>query len=197
MPVFEALNFGDAKRVANKFVRSAAEAEPTYLRAALLEIARLMTLSERITFAQKGRRGGKGWPALKEDTIRKKYNERILYTSGSNPGYSSLGNDTLYKSVSQMNAPYQILNIFGYEMEFGTSRPEAQSHQFGAPSRNIPQREFLKFTGGDRQEWNTVLRRHLTQPWRQTSVPTRAAYRSLSGAEGIQLGNILSRYGSA
>ena len=73
-----------------------------------------------------GRRGGGSWARLKPDTVRKKGDTRILYTSGARPGYTQFGDNTLVRSVTEPNAPYQILNVRNSFIEFGTDRPWAE-----------------------------------------------------------------------
>jgi hypothetical protein len=161
MPVYEFFGFEDAFRVADKFQFTAGKAEPLALRPAMYEIAGEMMLAEGVMFRSQGRRFGGSWKHLKPDTVRQKGNTRILFSKGSNPTYGSLGNqNTLYRSLTYPNAPYQILHVLGYDMEFGTERPYAHVHQHGG-GNYVPARPFLRFGIGDRRKWNRIIRRHI------------------------------------
>jgi len=191
MPYTVLQSFGDQQRVAGKFKIAAKEAEPTYLRMALLEIAQNMRLAEDALFRSQGRRGGGSWKQLKDDTVQKKGMSKIMFTEGSRAGYSDLGNNTLYLSLTQEGAPYSVLNIVGYDLEFGTDRPYAELHQTG--KGGMPKREIMRFTPFDRRRWNNILNRHLMRPWAGT-VPTRSAYRSLSADQVLTLRGILQGF---
>jgi phage gpG-like protein len=76
------------------------------------------------------------------------------------------GDDILEKSLTEPDAPYQVLKIFKDSIHFGTSRPWAGVHQHGSPARNIPRREFMKFTSKDHSRWNDIIARHIIRPHR-------------------------------
>jgi phage gpG-like protein len=193
MAIYELFDFGDARRVSEKFMQASVDAEPIRLRGAMHEIAFDMMRAEQILFRSQGRRGGGSWAHLKEETERKKGNSRILFTSGSKPGYSDPGNNTLYRSLTVTNAPYQVLTIAGYELEFGTDRPYAYVHQVGGGNKGgVPARPFLKFTLFDRKRWLGIVEKHLL---RSFSLGTaKAPFMSLNADTAFQLQNILSKY---
>jgi hypothetical protein len=161
MSSLEFITYGDAERVSQNFRITADKATPLAMRGALYEIAGEMMIAEGTMFRSQGRRFGGSWKHLKPDTVRKKGHGRILFTAGSKPKYDYINNNALYRSLTYPNAPYQILNIFGYDLEFGTERPHSWVHQRGSAKRNIPPRPFLAFGRGDRERWNVILRRHL------------------------------------
>lgn len=159
------LDFGDAERVARKSATSARQARPVPMRSVFNKIEAEMRLAIGGEFRSQGRRGATSWRHLKEETIRKKGNSRILYTKGSNPDYSNLGNDALFRSLTVRNDPDHIYNVIGYTMEFGTSNPHAKLMQEGAPGRNIPARPFLRFTKKDMEIWKALVSEHLMKAW--------------------------------
>jgi phage gpG-like protein len=158
-------DFGDAERVAKKLAITADEARPVPMKAVFNKIETEMRLAVGGEFRSQGRRGATSWAKLKEETIRKKGNSRILYTRGANPEYSNLGNDALFRSLTIRSDPDHIYKIAGYIMEFGTSNPHAAIHQKGAPSRNIPKRPFLRFTRRDVDVWKGLISAHLLKVW--------------------------------
>jgi phage gpG-like protein len=162
MQIFD---FGDAERVASKLGITAEQARTTPMRSVFNKIETEMRLSVGNEFRSQGRRGATSWRKLKEDTVRKKGNERILYTRGSLPGYSDLGNDALFRSLTVRNDPDHIYEVAGYVMEFGTYNPHAKFHQEGAPGRNIPPRPFLRFTRKDMDIWKGLISAHLMKAW--------------------------------
>jgi hypothetical protein len=172
MSSVEFIGFGDAERVSANLRLTADKATSIALRGAMYEIAGEMMLAEGVMFRSQGRRFGGSWRHLKEDTIRKKGNARILFTTGSKPKYDYIDNNALYRSLTYPNAPYQILNIRGYDLEFGTNRPYSWVHQYGsAADRNIPARPFLRFGKGDVDKWNVILRRHLRYAGSEGAAP--------------------------
>ena len=158
-------DYGDADRVANEFSQAATTAHPRRMRTAFLKIGAEMRLVETAIFRSSGRRGGGSWKRLKEDTIRKKGDSRILFTRDANAGYSSIGGDALYKSLTKKDDPYHIFNIVQYELEFGTSRPNAWVHEEGYPPQGIPARPFLKFTQRDIDGYKAILLNHMVAPF--------------------------------
>lgn len=129
--------------------------------APMTEIGLDMLRVTESVFHSNGRRGGGSWRRLKPDTVRKKGGSEILRTSGARPGYSDIGNNALYKSVTQLGAPFQILRITNRVIDFGTDRPQAGVQQYGSAKRKIPARPFLRFTTNDTNRWMGMLRNHL------------------------------------
>lgn len=122
---------------------------------------------EKLIFASRGRRGGGSWRVLKPDTIRKKGTSLILRTLEAKPNYSSLGNDTMYRSVTEPGAEYQIFALSKNKLMFGTSRPYAGAHQKGSRKRKIPARPFIRFLDTDRARWNEMILFYVTNPHRE------------------------------
>jgi len=159
----EITDFGTAKREAARLEGVAVAS--ANIRVPLEEIAADMMRIEGIMFNSGGRRGGGGWARLKTETIVKKGNSAILRTSGSAIGYKELpGDDILEKSLTEPDAPYQILKIFKNTIHFGTSRPYAAVHQYGSRARGIPKREFMRFTVKDHSRWNDIIAKHIIRP---------------------------------
>jgi len=126
---------------------------------------------ERQTFYAQGRRGGGSWKPLLPDTVRKKgvgY-QNILRTDLANPGYSKIGGaqsvDTLFKSLTQPGARYQILDVTNSTILFGTERPYAGAHQHGSWMRFIPARPFMTFLPTDEERWTRMMSEHLMAPF--------------------------------
>jgi hypothetical protein len=157
-------DFGDARRVANKFQRTAGRASIREIHYAFAKIVREMDRAEGALFRSQGRRGGGGWKRLKQETIRKKGNSRILFTKGSRSGYQS-GNDELYGSLTQYFHKYKVLEFEGYNLAYGTDRPGARAQHFGSARQNIPARPIMKFTRADEAEWKRILLQHMLSPW--------------------------------
>jgi phage gpG-like protein len=136
-----------------------------------LEIIRTdMFRIEEALFRSQGKRGGGSWKRLKPDTIRKKGNSKIIYTEGSNSFYSAYGNNTLVKSLTQKDAPFHSSHIGNHVLSFGTDRPWAESHQYGAPGASIPRRELIRFTPRDQERWIGWLNEYVMQPYRRGSA---------------------------
>lgn len=114
-------------------------------------------------FQTQGRRGGGSWKKLKPDTVRRKGNSRILFSSGMNPGYDASGVDELYKSVSKPGGPGQEIKIFKSSVHFGTKVKHAKHHQYGTAF--IPKREFIKFLPRDQERWRGMILRHVLIPF--------------------------------
>lgn len=123
---------------------------------ALEEISVEMMLAEEALFRSQGRRGGGSWKRLKESTVKRKGNNKILMGTPD---------EALFKSLTERDAPYQILNITPTSIEFGTDRPWAASHQSGAPTANIPARPFLRFAPYDYAKWEKILLKYLMKPF--------------------------------
>lgn len=161
----EILDFGSVERVARKLTRTAQSARPVPMRRAFNRIETEMRLSVRSQFRTRGRRGATSWANLKEDTVRKKGNSKILYTKGANPDYSDLGNDALFRSFTIRSDPDHIYEVTGYIMEFGSANPHAALMQDGAPGRNIPARPMMRFTKVDRVRWKEIISARLMEVW--------------------------------
>lgn len=133
------------------------------------EIALDMMRIEVQVFKTKGSRGGgRRWVKLTDETVRKKKITTILQTEGASPKYGSLGNqNTLYRSLTIEKAPYQVLKIYKSSLLFGTKRPYSRVHQDGNSARNIPQREFMRFTVRDHSRWNNMIGNYITEPFRR------------------------------
>lgn len=127
-----------------------------------------MMVFNEANIRSEGRRGGGSYERLKPSTILRKGDSTILYTTGALKGYTRLGNDTLVKSVTQPNAPYQINNTTNTTIEFGTSRPYARLHQFGAERDrgDLPARPFLAFRQKDADNWKAMIAAHLLEALR-------------------------------
>lgn len=160
-----ATDFGTAELEAARLAavaRAARDTQPVMYR-----IVRDMFRIEGILFQSQGRRGGGSWKRLKEDTIRKKGTTRILFTRGADPSYKSLpGDDVLFQSVARPGAAYQDVKVFRNRIEFGTRRPHAASHQYGAPRKNIPARPFIEFLATDEIRWRRWIGEHIVLPHR-------------------------------
>lgn len=142
----------------NRYAHRGAETGPV-----MDEIALDMIRVEGMIFKSNGRRGGGAWRNLKPDTIRKKGTTQILRTAGARQGYSSPGNDALFRSLTVLGAPGQILEITRRRVEFGTSVESASVHQRGAPSVGIPARPILRFLPSDIARWNRMIAEHLLE----------------------------------
>lgn len=137
-------------------------------------VADMLGVEKRI-FSAQGRRGGGSWKELAPDTVRKKgvgY-QNILRTRSAKPNYSKIGGaqsiDTLYRSLTEPGAEYQILGVRKNLIRFGTSRPYAGTHQHGSWLRSIPARPFLTFLEADYVRWNRMIAEHLMEPFMKGS----------------------------
>jgi phage gpG-like protein len=167
--IFEMTGSSDAYKVAGLLHGGALAAQHT--RPVMERIVVDMMRVEKRVFSGQGRRGGGSWPELAPDTVRKKgvgY-QNILRTSNANPNYSKIGGaqsiDTLYRSLTQPGAPYQVLGIRNNIIRFGTSRPYAGAHQRGSWLRSIPARPFLTFLEADYVRWTRMIAEHLMEPF--------------------------------
>jgi hypothetical protein len=164
-PTFDIAAVDSAKYVASLLRFGAEQAKDT--RIVMDRIIADMFMVEKAVFRGQGRRGGGSWAALKPDTIRKKGigGINILRTDLANPGYSKIGespsSDTLFKSVTEPDAPYQIKAVRNNSILFGTKRPFAGAHQYGSFLRYIPARPFIKFTNLDADRWTQMIFDHL------------------------------------
>jgi phage gpG-like protein len=158
------LDFGDIEREAIRMHGGALAARDTAKPMSLIAFS--MLEAEKAVFRSQGRRGGGSWKQLKDDTKRKKGMSKILYTSGANEGYSSIGDNALFRSVTELGAPYQVLHISDTIIEFGTDRPYAGAHEFGSKRRpDLPKRPFIRFTPYDINRWRGILWNHLLKPF--------------------------------
>jgi phage gpG-like protein len=160
---FVILDFGTPQKLSRKMVESselASSMEPV-----MIQIAADMLETERVIFQAQGRRGGGSWRSLKPDTIRRKGSgTRILFTSEAHHGYGS-GTDALYRSVTQVGAPNQILQIDKNSVTLGTTRPYAKAMQEGSPHRNIPARPFMTFLPSDIDRWERMIAKRIVKPF--------------------------------
>lgn len=135
------------------------------------EISIDMMQSTASLWRSQGRRGGGSWKRLKKGTQRKKGMTKILYTEGAKDGYTKYGNDTLFRSLTEPGARYQIREISGGAIEFGTDRPWAGVLEFGSEKKGIPPRPFIKFARYDFSRWREMIIDHLMKaakernPW--------------------------------
>jgi hypothetical protein len=167
--IWEITGEADAFEVAGLLTAGAKQARTTDV--VMAKITNDMLRVEKQIFYGQGRRGGGSWKPLKPDTVRKKgvgY-QNILRTASAKPGYSKIGDvqsvDTLFRSMTERGAPYQILNVTNTTVEFGTERPYAGAHQHGSYLRFIPARPFLNFLQLDIDRWDAMIARHLMAPF--------------------------------
>jgi phage gpG-like protein len=155
-------DFGDVIKEAKRLKNGAISARTT--RPVMDKIAADMFRVEKAVFSSSGRRGGGSWAKLKDTTVKRKGTSTILRTSGANPGYSSIGDDALYNSLTEPGSRYNVLRIGRDSVEFGTDRPDAGVHQYGSRKRNIPKRPFLRFLPSDTNRWTNWITEHLMKP---------------------------------
>jgi phage gpG-like protein len=116
--------------------------------------------------ASGGRRFGGSYANLRPNTVIKKGGAEILYTMGSRPNYTKLGDDTLVRSVTEPDTPYQISKTTNDSVVLGTNRPYAGTHQRGNVERKIPRRPFLVAATQDKERWNRWITDKLMEPLR-------------------------------
>ena len=94
---------------------------------------------------------GAPWAPLKPQTVRrkKKNADKILTEQGELRGSLS----------------YHV-GFFSDELLVGSPEKYAATHQFGAPSRNIPARPFLGLSAADRAAIERIARDHLAKALR-------------------------------
>ena len=160
---FQIIDLSDVVRVAEKFKASADFAE--HMKPVMENVATDMLRVTQAVFSSNGRRGGGSWARLKPDTVKKKGDTEILRTEHANPGYSSIGNNALYRSVTEREAEFGVLHTTNFTVEYGTDRPYAGVHQQGSLKRNIPARPFLRFTAFDISRWSKWVEDWTMQPW--------------------------------
>jgi hypothetical protein len=161
----ELFDLGDAERVASELSGSAFQAKPRQIHKAYRQIGFLMHEAEVQLFKSRGRRGGGSWAQLADSTVERKGNSRILFTTGSRPGYGS-GKDALYRSLTGFRRKYSVFSYQGYDLEFGTTRPWAEKHMTGRTKSKMPARPFIKFTPYDIGKWKVVMVQHLIEPFK-------------------------------
>lgn len=154
---FRILDFGDAARVSLRLQHLGRKAETTL--EPMEKISLDMLRVEKAVFDSNGRRGGGSWARLKDSTVERKGTTEILRTRGARPGYSAIGNDALYLSVTEKDAPFQIRRVTGTMIDFGTELDEGMYVQHG--TRNMKARPFLKFTQYDINRWKQMILDHL------------------------------------
>src|SRR3982751_3089234 len=97
---------------------------------------------------------GPGWAPLNPETLRRKAarGERLqmLMTTGD-----------LFDSLTSPTSGEGISDIDRHSMRYGTRRPWAESHQFGAPDANIPQRKIIDFSEADKRATVKILQRFI------------------------------------
>lgn len=113
---------------------------------------------EAAIFSSGGRRGGGSWAKLKPDTIKRKGSSEIL---------KGTHDESLFRSLTEPGAEFQILDVNRTRIEFGTNRPFAYVHQHGSSRRNIPRRPFIRFAPYDYNRWNQILAAHLMVPFHE------------------------------
>jgi hypothetical protein len=112
---------------------------------------------ETAIFSSQGRRGGGSWAGLKPDTVRKKGTTEILRTRGAKAGYSKFPEDSLFRSLTEPGAEYQVLDISRNRVLFGTDHPYAEVI--------AERRPFMKFTNVDAERWKAMIAEHLLAPF--------------------------------
>jgi phage virion morphogenesis protein len=124
----------------NKFIQQGQNLEPAFR-----EIGEYLIESHQERFRLEVAPDGELWEPLNPNTIAKKGNDRILRDSGTLA-------DTLAYQIS------------GDQLEFGTNREYAATHQFGREADGIPARPFLGLSTGlfnDGDEIIAILQSHL------------------------------------
>lgn len=173
-----------ADQVEADLIRSAEKAEDTLN--IMYAIFVNMLEAERRLFESQGRRGGGSWKSLKPETVAKKGSTQILITEGAKPYYSqiegALSRNTLFRSLTEPNAPYQVQEITNETVVLGTTRPAAAMIN--------AERPFIRFLPGDVERWSLWLAEHVLAPFIKETYG-RAQYntgpyqvtRGLSGGE--------------
>ena len=131
------------------------------------DIFKLMLYANLQLIQSGGRRGGGSYANLRPLTVIKKGGADILYTMGARPNYTKLGDDTLVRSVTEDDGPFQIKEVTNTEVVLGTDRPYAGAHQYGSPSRKIPRRPFLQVTKGDEERYRDMIAAKLMEAFKE------------------------------
>jgi len=153
--IFKISDEGTARIVGERLMESGARAMET--NPVMQAIVRDIRQITEMNFRMGGRRGGGSWKKLAESTIRKKGHARILRDT-----------DALYKSVTEEDAPYQILKWEYGGFQFGTDRPWAYTHQRGSGDGHVPRRPFLRFLPYDERKWRDMIAGHILKPFTRT-----------------------------
>jgi phage gpG-like protein len=153
---------------------------PRYMAPVMNKILVDMARATGELIKSEGRRGGGSFKRLKPETIKKKGNKRILYTSGSSEGYSTLGGSALVHSVTyKTGGRFAVREHDQRSVTFGTTHPYADVHQEGG-GRNIPARPFILFTEYDINRWKRWMLAHLVASHTNRSS---AQVRNMGGPE--------------
>lgn len=142
MPIDLSIEIFGQEQVKRTIMRPSEHASDA--RPAFHVILELFREEERLRF----RAEGPGWEPLKESTLRSKA------AKGLRLGIL-MGTGELYESLTSPSSPSAIADVDRTGMRFGTRRPHAASHQFGAIIENafghegetvrIPQRTLIDF----------------------------------------------------
>jgi phage gpG-like protein len=139
-------DFHTVERVAEKLQAHGERANDMF--GVMTKIALDMLEAERKLFESQGRRGGGSWKPLKPDTIRRKGHNRILVRSGM-----------LKASLTELGAPFQVMDITNTTIRFGTDDPIGLVHEMGLGT--VPRRPIIKFGSFDNKRWNNWIIEHL------------------------------------
>lgn len=148
--VFIIRDFGSAEKEAVRLEKGAHAVND--LLPVMTRIAEDMMRVEEAVFSSQGRRGGGSWKPLKPETVKRKGSSQILVDTGQ-----------LKASLTEPGANFQILNISGSTIEFGTSDPVAVFHDEG---RGQARRPLFKLVPGDENRWASMITEHLMRPHR-------------------------------
>jgi phage gpG-like protein len=118
---------------------------------AFRSIAALLFAIEEQIFNSQGRRGGGSWRNLTAEWMLYKIRNRLDPRIGH-------ATHALRESVTELNAPGQILLIGRKSLVFGSDLPYAATQQ-----RNRP---FIKYTLNDKARMRNILRDYLVAAWR-------------------------------
>src|SRR5437763_185235 len=146
MPTWIIKDFGSSEKVAENLQAHGERADNMF--GVLTKIALDMLESERKLFESGGRRGGGSWKKLKPDTIKRKGHDKILVDTGM-----------LKSSLTELGAPFQVMDITKTTIRFGTDDPIAIVHDLGLGT--VPKRPIIKFTRFDGKRWNEWIVQHL------------------------------------
>jgi phage gpG-like protein len=103
----------------------------------------MMSVFGRV-FDSQGRRGGGSWAGLKPDTIRQK-------VKAHEPLWILIQTGALRASVTERDAPFQMLRVTNNSINIGSYLPYARAHQEG--NEHVPARPYLRFTHYDAERW--------------------------------------------
>jgi hypothetical protein len=149
-------DFGTPIAVAEKMQRSSRAAFETL--PVMEKIGADMIRVTDVLWRSRGGRSGKRWKPLDPATKKRKGNTKLLFTAGSNPGYTPHpGENILADSVTKVGSAHQILNITNRTIEFGTDVEYARAQFIKRP--------FIDFTVGDRNRWARMIVNHTVRPF--------------------------------